>query len=41
MEPDDEPDRDTVWAIPHWVGERMALICQEWAKAGRMFKDRG
>jgi hypothetical protein len=39
--PDDEPDRDAVFAIPHWMGERMALICQEWSKAGRVFKIEG
>ena len=37
----DEPDHDIVYAIPHWVGERMALFCIEWGKAGRMFKIEG
>ena len=39
--PDDEPDHDTVYIIPDWLGERIALICEAWAKAGRMFKIEG
>jgi hypothetical protein len=39
--PDDEPEPDTIYVIPHWAGERMALICEEWGKAGHMFKIEG
>ena len=39
--PDDEPDHDTVYIIPDWLGERIALICEAWAKAGRVFNIEG
>jgi hypothetical protein len=39
--PDENADQDTVYMIPHWIGELIALFCNEWAGTGQVFEIKG